>query len=230
MSGNKHNKGFLAHSQRYILTGILTAIPVWITWVFFEFILKQLTKVGLPWVQALLRPIENQWPNLSRWITEAWFQNVLAIVIMVVALYLLGWVTSQVIGRKLLNLVDYIMQRIPLVKKVYGATKQLIDVIQERPEGVDRVVLIEFPTPEMKAVGFVMRIMKDDSTGEEVAAVYVPTTPNPTSGYLEIVPVKRLVETDWTMDEAMTFIISGGAVAPDNFRYRQSTARGNDNP
>jgi uncharacterized membrane protein len=72
----------------------------------------------------------------------------------------------------------------------------------------------------MKAVGFVMRILTDDNTGEELAAVYVPTTPNPTSGYLEIVPVKSLVQTDWTMDEAMTFIISGGAVAPDRFQYR----------
>lgn len=220
--------GFLARSQRYIFTGILTVIPVWITYIVFEFILRQLTKVGLPWVQALLKPIETQWPNLSRWIVESWFQNTLAILIMLVVLYLLGWVTSRVIGRKLLALMDKIIQRIPLVKKVYGATKQLIDVIQDRPEGVDRVVLIEFPTPEMKAVGFVMRIMKDDQTGEEVAAVYVPTTPNPTSGYLEIVPVKRLVETDWSMDEAMTFIISGGAVAPDNFRYRQPIDKGND--
>ncbi len=223
MTKHVHKPGFAARAQRYIFTGILTAIPLWITYIIFEFVLRQLTKVGLPWVEALLKPIEEQWPNLSRWLTENWFQNVLAILIMVIALYLLGWVTTQVIGRKLLNLVDNIMQRIPLVKKVYGATKQLIDVIQERPEGVDRVVLIEFPTPEMKAVGFVMRIMKDDTTGEELAAVYVPTTPNPTSGYLEIVPVSRLVETDWTMDQAMTFIISGGAVAPDKFRFRRVT-------
>jgi uncharacterized membrane protein len=56
-------------------------------------------------------------------------------------------------------------------------------------------------------------------TGRELAAVYVPTTPNPTSGYLEIVPVEHLVSTDWTMDEAMTFIVSGGAIAPDGILY-----------
>ena len=80
-------------------------------------------------------------------------------------------------------------------------------------------MLIEFPTEHMKTVGFVTRILRDDVTGRELAAVYVPTTPNPTSGYLEIVPVERVVSTDWTIDEAMTFIISGGAVAPDTLRY-----------
>jgi len=222
MTTSPPKKGLSTNAQRYIITGIMTAIPLWITWIFFEFILRQLTKVGLPWVQALLKPIEAQWPNLSRWIMEGWFQNLLAIAIMLVGLYLLGWITSRVIGRKLLNLVDSIIQRIPLVKKVYGATKQLVTVIQDRPEGVDRVVLIEFPSPEMKAVGFVMRVMKDEKSGEDVAAVYVPTTPNPTSGYLEIVPVSKLVETDWSMDEAMTFVISGGAVAPDSFRYSRT--------
>ena len=71
----------------------------------------------------------------------------------------------------------------------------------------------------MKTVGFVTRVLTDEDTGEKLAAVYVPTTPNPTSGYLEIVPLNKLVSTDWSMDQAMTFIISGGAVAPEIVRY-----------
>ena len=81
------------------------------------------------------------------------------------------------------------------------------------------MVLIDFPHKEMKSVGFVTRILQDERTGQELAAVYVPTTPNPTSGYLEIVPVDRLTPTDWTVDEAMTFIISGGAVSPDKIPF-----------
>jgi uncharacterized membrane protein len=91
--------------------------------------------------------------------------------------------------------------------------------VQQKPDKVQRVVLIPFPTPEMKTVGFVTRVLHDKATGEELAAVYVPTTPNPTSGYLEIVPLKQVVSTDWTVDEAMTFVISGGAVAPDQIHY-----------
>jgi uncharacterized membrane protein len=71
----------------------------------------------------------------------------------------------------------------------------------------------------MKCVGFVTRIVREQGTGRELAAVYVPTTPNPTSGYLEIVPVESLTPTDWTVDEAMTFIISGGAVSPDTMPF-----------
>jgi len=72
----------------------------------------------------------------------------------------------------------------------------------------------------MKTVGFVTTTFQDSETGQELAAVYVPTTPNPTSGYLEIVPVGDLVSTQWNFEEAMTFIISGGAVAPDTISYQ----------
>ena len=76
----------------------------------------------------------------------------------------------------------------------------------------------------MKTVGLVTRTLTDSSTGRKYAAVYVPTTPNPTSGYLEIVPIENVVSTDWSLDEAMNFVISGGAVAPQNFNYENTAA------
>jgi len=211
---------FWSRFQRYVITGIFTAIPLWVTWLIFRFSIDQLSRVGRPWVNAMVNQFEEQWPNLTHWVQAPWFQSALAILLTLLAFYLLGWAVTRVVGRRALALFDSLIERIPLVQKVYSATKQLISAIQQKPEGAQRVVLIEFPSAEMKAVGFVMRVLVDDNTGEELAAVYVPTTPNPTSGYLEIVPVKSLVQTDWTMDEAMTFIISGGAVAPDHFRYR----------
>ena len=114
------------------------------------------------------------------------------------------------------------MARIPIVQTIYGATKKLIDTFRNSPDGAQRVVLIDFPSPEMKTVGFVTRVMLDKDTGRKLAAVYVPTTPNPTSGYLEIVPAENLTATDWTMDDAMTFIVSGGAVAPESMNYDKS--------
>ena len=86
-------------------------------------------------------------------------------------------------------------------------------------ENVERVVLIDFPHTEMKAVGLVTQTLVDEYTGEQLAVVYVPTTPNPTNGYLEIVPIGSLVTTDWTMEEAMNFIVSGGAVAPKDIPF-----------
>jgi uncharacterized membrane protein len=213
-------QSFWSRFQRNVIAGVLTAIPIWVTWLIFEFFVKQLSRVGRPWVNTVLKPFQDQWPNLTRWVQEPWFESSLAVVLTLLALYLLGWMATRVVGRRAIALFDRIVEQIPLVHKVYKATKQLIVAIQQKPEGAERVVLIDFPSSDMKAVGFVMRILTDDNSGEELAAVYVPTTPNPTSGYLEIVPVKSLVQTDWTMDEAMTFIISGGAVAPDRFRYR----------
>src|SRR3546814_6190572 len=87
------------------------------------------------------------------------------------------------------------------------------------PDGTQRVVLIDFPHDQMKSVGFVTRVIREQGTGRELAAVYVPTTPNPTSGYLEIVPVELITPTDWTVDQAMSFIISGGAVSPDSIPF-----------
>ena len=130
-----------------------------------------------------------------------------------------GASARRVVGQKLLVWFEALIARIPLANTIYGSARQLLDLLQTKPDGTQRVVLIDFPHNEMKSVGFVTRILQDERTGAELAAVYVPTTPNPTSGYLEIVPVERLTPTDWTVDQAMTFIISGGAVSPDKIPF-----------
>ena len=210
---------FLRRAQRYILTGILTIIPIWVTYLVFEFFLRHLSKIGLPWAKALAETIKKYSPNLAEWIQAPIFVNSLAVVLTVLALYLLGWITTRVIGRRLIDVFEFIIHRIPIVQTVYSAIKKFLSVLQTKPDEVQRVVLIEFPSDRMKTVGFVTRVLTDEHTGKQLAAVYVPTTPNPTSGYLEIVPLENIVATDWSIDEAMTFIISGGAIAPDNIHY-----------
>ena len=220
---NHAEKHLTPHVQRYLIAGVLTVIPIWITWVVFHFVLTQLSRVGSPWVRAFSKTLQHISPTLSGWLLDPIFQSVVAVVLTLVALYVLGWAATRVLGRRLINLFDGIMERIPLVQTIYGSTKKLLAALQKKPDRVQRVVLIEFPTEHMKAVGFVTRVLKDDVTGRDLAAVYVPTTPNPTSGYLEIVPIERVVSTDWSIDEAMTFIISGGAVAPDTLRYSNTS-------
>lgn len=219
-SANRKTKSrFLSRAQRNIFTGILTVIPLWFTWIVFEFILNQLSKIGLPSAIALAREIKKHSPYLAELLQAPWLLNTIAILLTIIALYFLGWVTSVVIGQRLIKIFEYFIHRIPLVQSVYSAVKKFLSVLQTKPDELQRVVLIEFPSPEMKAVGFVTRVFNDETTGRQLAAVYVPTTPNPTSGYLEIVPTEKLVSTDWSMDQAMTFIISGGAVSPDHIRY-----------
>ncbi|MCC5811527.1 MAG: DUF502 domain-containing protein [Ectothiorhodospiraceae bacterium] len=209
-------------TQRYLITGILTVIPLWITWWVFNFFFSQLSALGAPWVRALARLVEPSSPVIADILLRPAFQASLAIVLTLAALYLLGWLATQVLGKRLIAWFDRLMERIPLVERIYGSTKKLLTALQQKPDAVQRVVLINFPSPEMKAVGFVTRTFADADTGQMLAAVYVPTTPNPTSGYMEIVPLDQVVSTDWTVDEAVSFIISGGAITPEAINYTYS--------
>lgn len=212
--------------QNYILAGILTVIPLWITWVVFKFVISQLSQLGEPWVNALARGLQFTYPAISDVLLHPWLQPTMAVIITLLGLGVLGWITTRVVGRRIVNLFDQIMNRIPFVKKVYGSTKMLLEVLNQEKKEFDRVVLIEFPNRHMRAVGFVTRIVEDKTTNQQLAAVYVPTTPNPTSGYLELVPVDRVTSTDMTVEEAMTFIISGGAVGRSIIDNEASNAEG----
>ncbi len=207
------------HFQRYLLTGLLTMFPLWLTWIVFEFVLRQLSRIGAPVVDAMGAALSALSPTLGSALDLAWLRFMLAVILTIAFLYGLGWTANRVVGLRLLASIDALIERIPLVQTIYGGTKKLLTVLQKKPEGSQRVVLIEFPRPGMKAIGLVTRTLRDSTTGQELAAVYVPTTPNPTGGYLEIVPMDQLVPTDWTVDQAMAFILSGGAVAPDTLPF-----------
>jgi uncharacterized membrane protein len=201
--------------KRYLITGLLTFLPLWVTWLVFKFVLSLLAGIGAPLVGAMVGALSLVAPRTAASLNAEWINFILALVITLGALYLLGWLASRVIGQRLLGMFDALLQRIPLVQTIYGGTKKLMTVLQNKPGGAQRVVLVDFPREGMKVVGFVTRVMIEEGTGREMATVYIPTTPNPTSGYLEVVPVDELTPTDWTMDQAMAFIISGGAVAPE---------------
>ncbi len=209
----------LFNIRRYLVSGVITVIPLWVTWWVFDLVVRQLSRLGRPWARVLSGNIREDSPALAQWILEPWFQNVLAVLITLVGLYVLGWAVTRVLGRRILNAFESLLSRLPFVQTVYGAIRKMVVALQQKPTDVQRVVLVEFPSRDMKAVGLVTRTLEDSENGRKLAAVYVPTTPNPTSGYLEIVPVERLVSTDWTIDEAMNFIVSGGAVAPEDIRY-----------
>jgi uncharacterized membrane protein len=205
--------------RRNIIAGLLAIIPILVTWWVVWTVLDLLVRTGRPFIRGAARGVRPYSPEVADLILAPAFQSALALLIVVAALYLLGALTNAVLGRRVLHLVHRIMESVPFVKTVYGAVRTLIDSLQAPTKGRERVVLIEFPNSEMRAVGFVTSTFRAADTGQEVAAVYVPTTPNPTSGYVEIVPTERLVWLDWTANEAMSFIVSGGAMAPEAIRF-----------
>jgi uncharacterized membrane protein len=228
MSGSGEGRAGGLRARRYLIAGIVTVIPIWITWWVFDFFFRRLSALGEPLVKAIANLVEPHVPGLAQFIEQPAFQTALAVVLTLSALYFIGFFASRVIGRRLITLFDAIMERIPLVERVYGSTRRVLLAVQEKPRSVQRVVLINFPSREMKAVGFVTKTFQDADTGEELAAVYVPTTPNPTSGYMEIVPLSAVIPTDWTVDEAIAFVISAGTITPDRISLRPDGAAGND--
>ena len=209
----------LASLQRNIIAGIFIVVPVWVTIWVITFLTNLLIEFGSPLALRVGQLVAPSSPLLAALGQAVWFQDLAAVTIVLVGLLLLGVVRRAVIRRRLLEVFDQLMARIPLVQSIYGAARKLVQTVQTKPDSVQRVVLIEFPTPGMKAVGLVTRTFIDPATGIEIAAVYVPTTPNPSSGYVELLPSANLVPLDWTVNEALTFIISGGAVAPEGFAW-----------
>jgi uncharacterized membrane protein len=205
--------------RRHFLTGLLTLLPIWLVWIVFKFVFVLLSGISQPLVAPILGALARLQPMLFGWLTQPWVQTAAAVLVTIGVIVAVGALARRVVGQRMLAAFEAWIARIPLAKTVYGSARQLLDLLQTKPDGTQRVVLIDFPHTEMKSVGFVTRILHEETTGRELAAVYVPTTPNPTSGYLEIVPVEKLTPTDWTVDQAMTFIISGGAVSPERVPF-----------
>ena len=201
--------------QAYFITGLLTLIPIWLVIIVFTFVFSLLSDLSRPLIAPLSAHLALSNPRMFDWLAQPWAQTAIGIAVTILFILAVGLMTRRVIGQRLLGWFEALIGRIPLAKTIYGSARKLLDMLQTKPDGTQRVVLIDFPHREMKCIGFVTRVMREQGTGRELAAVYVPTTPNPTSGYLEIVPVEMLTPTDWSVDEAMAFIISGGAVSPD---------------
>ena len=218
----KTKKTFVSRLRQYVITGLLVVLPLWVTWLVIDFLFGLISSAGGPWIRAFARFWSGIAPSFTQWLLNPYIQAVCAFAFVLMVLYFLGWFPSRVLGKQALAYFNSVVEQIPFVQTIYGSTRKLLVALQQKPSNVQRVVLIEFPTPSMKTVGLVTRTFLDIDTGQELAAVYVPTTPNPTSGYLEIVPVANIVSTNWTFDDAMSFIISGGTVGPNQINYSKS--------
>lgn len=219
--------GRVRHKRtRYFLAGLLTVIPLGVTLLILTWLFRLLSALGKPVAEFVAGSIKKTFPSAAEVLEHPWFISTMSVVLVVVVIYFTGMMTSNLVGRQMIALFEAVMERIPFVKTVYGGVKKLIVLMQQDTGDVQRVVLIDFPSPEMKTVGLVTRTFQDADTGRSLAAVYVPTTPNPTSGYLEIVPVERITSTNWSFDEAMAFVVSGGAIAPERMNYDRSSPVG----
>jgi len=205
-----------------MLSGVLLIIPFAVTLVVLRWVFGWLRGLLRPLVEGLAHLLE-QFPIVGT-VPDPYIRAaVLAgtIVLLLALLYLIGVFGRFVIIRRLITTGERLMMRIPLVRNIYGAAKQVVDALTGTPRsGFKSVVLVEFPRPGYMAVGFLTGTLTD-SSGRAYSKVFIPTTPNPTTGFLEIIPSEEVQPTGMSVEEAFKMIISGGLVSGDLFVPRQ---------
>ena len=204
-----------ANFRGNLLAGLLTVAPLIAVWLVFDFFLNALSQAGHPLAVALTDFLDARVPALAPLLASEAVRWLIAVLVALLALYSIGSIASRVIGQRLILLFEKVIARIPLVQTIYMASKKLVEVLRQKPDEAQRVVLIGFPHEGLKTIAFVMRTYPDSQTGEELATVFVPTAPNPSTGYLVIAPVAQLIPTDFPIDQAMAMVLSGGDVAPE---------------
>ena len=207
--------------RRHFIAGLFVIIPIAITLWVLHLVFNWLSELGQPLVNSLIDSIRitpgrvvdpQRVQTIQRWLE--FFKDALSFVVVIAIIYTLGWATTHVVGRRFLDAFDSVVERIPLAKGIYGTLKQLMGTLQTKPEGVQRVVLVPYPSASVRSVGLVTRTFPHPQTGREVASVYLPIGPFLTSGNVTVVPIDDLENTDWTVDEALKFIAGGGSVLP----------------
>lgn len=142
-----------------------------------------------------------------------WGASVVAVLLTIFILYVVGLFAANMVGRRAIGLMELLLDKVPLVKSVYRASKQVLETFtSEQKQNFQRVAL--FPFLGVHSVGFVTNSFKDPETGEDYVTVFYPTTPNPTTGYFLIMKRSLVRELDWTMEEAARVVMSGGILMP----------------
>ena len=150
--------------------------------------------------------------------TDLYFEwKVVAILEAVVLTGLLGFLTRYYIGKKLVQLMDYVLLNVPLLGKIYGTVKQVNQAFtSEKKSSFQQVIMVEFPRKGLYSVGFLTAEQVKTDEGESIISIFVPTTPNPTTGFLLVLPESKVVKLDMSVADGIKYIVSLGAVPPEN--------------
>jgi uncharacterized membrane protein len=194
--------------RRYMVAGLLVWLPLVATF----FVLRLLVE----WMDhsLLLLPVNFRPENLLGFAIPG-----LGVLLTLLILLLTGLIAANLFGRKLVSLWEGLLARIPLVRSVYSAVKQLVETMfSDNGQSFRKVVLVEFPRRGLWTLAFLTGNEKGEAqrkTGRDVLNVYIPTTPNPTGGYFVMVPREDVRELEMSVDEGLKMLLSMGAVVPD---------------
>jgi uncharacterized membrane protein len=205
----KPRRRLLAWLRERFVAGMLIALPVVATFIILDFLINLIDSRVVPLLPPALRPetyLDFAVPGFG-------------LIILILFLTLLGSVATNFLGNYLVSLTDRVLTRIPVVRNVYSVFKQIRDVFQNNSAGqYKEVVMVQYPRANSWVIGFVAGAAKGEMRhrlGADYIGVFVPTTPNPTSGFLIYVPSSEVVRMDMTVEEGAKVIFSGGLVIPE---------------
>jgi uncharacterized membrane protein len=193
--------------QRYLMTGLLVWVPLGITFLILKLIVdlmdQTLVLIPAPWRPENL--LGFRVPGLGILLTAA-------------VVFTTGIFAANLVGRSMLRYWDSILQRIPLVRSIYGGAKSFTEVLfSDTGKSFNRVVMIEWPRKGVYAIAFLTGTNIAEARhriGEDIVSVFVPTTPNPTSGFVLLVPRRDIIELDMDVESAIKLVVSLGVVVP----------------
>jgi uncharacterized membrane protein len=191
---------FVKHLKAKLLTGIIVVIPVGITIFILKFLFSFADGILGSYLDYLLSLVTHHDQHIPG----------LGMITGVVVVYLAGLLATNVLGEQLLRLGDEMMSHIPLVKSIYSSSKQFMKVFREGKTSYRRAVFVEWPRPGVKAIGFVTAEVVQNGT--HMVVVYVPTMPNPTSGFALFFHEDEVFDSGMSVEDALKFVVSGGVV------------------
>ena len=199
---------FLTALRRYFISGLLVWIPIVVTIFVISFILNLLDS------SLLLLPQHMQPDYLLGYKVPG-----LGVVITLAVIFITGFLAANFFGKRLVRLWDRLINRIPLVRSLYGGVKQMMEtVLSPSGHSFRKVILVEYPRPGLWSIAFQTGVGSPEIQqclgGEEIVTLFIPTTPNPTSGFLMYAKKKEVIELKMPVDQALKFVISLGVVQP----------------
>ena len=203
MAKNKQKKSLLSSLRNNFIAGVVVLIPIGITLYLTVFIINVSSKL----IPKEINPNHYLPYNIPG----------LEILIAVLLITIIGWLSLSFIGKRLFNLFESVLNKIPIIRTVYSAVEQLIETFTKSKSDKKTVVLIEYPRKGVYAVGFATKENTGEikkKAGKELINVFVPTTPNPTSGFLLMFPKDEVIYLDLSFEEASKFIVSAGSFNP----------------
>ena len=204
MDQKEKKRSFFTRIRNYFIAGVVVLIPIGVT-VYLTFFLVSISSKILPKEINPNHYLPYSIPGLE-------------IIISIILITLIGWLSLSFIGKKLLSLFNNILKRIPILRTIYSALGQMTETFTKTDKEKKNVVLVEYPRKGSWAVGFATKENSgeiSDKTKRNLINVFVPTTPNPTSGFLLMFPKEDVIYLDLTFEEASKFIVSAGTSNPD---------------